>query len=69
MAFGLLLAIGIALLGVGILRDATQSERDRGPGSGPLDGTLRPVSRNGLRKGSPWYAMGGLVIVLAVLFA
>lgn len=67
MAFRLLLALGIALLGVGIFRDATQSERDRGPAGGLLYGTLRPVSRNGLRKGLPWYAMGGLVIVLAVL--
>ena len=69
MAFGLLLALGIALLGVGVIRDATQSELDKGAGRGPLDGTLRPASRKGLRKGLPWYAVGGLVIVLAILTA
>ena len=69
MAFGLLLALGIALLGVGVFRDATQSELDKGPGDGPLDGTLRPASRRGLRKGLPWYTVGSLVVVLAILTA
>jgi hypothetical protein len=65
----LFLVLGIVLVGVGVMRDVTQSELDKGPDGGALDGTLRPVSRKGLRKGLPWYVVGGLLSALAVLLS
>ena len=56
----------IALLALGVFRDVTQSERDKGPASGPLGGTLRPSSWSGLRSGLPWYLAGGLLFALVV---
>ncbi|MEO5609898.1 MAG: hypothetical protein ABIQ92_09590 [Ornithinibacter sp.] len=69
MVPGLLLILSFTLLGVGITRDARQSELDKGTDGGPLDGTLRPASWRGFRRGLPWYALGGILLVVFIVFA
>jgi hypothetical protein len=59
------LVAGLVFLSIGALRDMRRSEADKGPGNGPFNGTFRPVSLSGLRRGLPWYVVGGLLIALA----
>jgi hypothetical protein len=63
---GFALTVALALLSIGVWRDLSRSER-HGRRPGPLGGTLRPVSRQGLRAGLPFYILGALLL-LAVAF-
>jgi hypothetical protein len=49
-------------LGVGVLRDITRSEGDKGAAGGPLAGTLRRQSWAGFLRGLPWYVAGSQLL-------
>ena len=57
----------LVTLAIGVLLDVVQSEREKGPGGGPLDGTLRPLSWSGLRRGLPWYLTGSLLFAVVAV--
>jgi len=58
------LIAALLFLGVGVLRDITRSETDKGAGGGMLDGTFRPQSWAGFLRGLPWYLAGALLLAL-----
>ena len=59
-----ILILGMACLSVGVVRDVTRSEQDKGSGEGPLGGALRPLSWAGFTRGLPWYVVGGLLVAV-----
>lgn len=58
------LIAAVLLLGVGVLRDISRSEDEKGAGNGPLNGTFRPFAWTGFSRGLPWYLAGVLLLVV-----
>ena len=56
------LIAALLFLGVGVLRDITRAEGDKGAGGGPLAGTLRRQSWAGFLRGLLWYLAGSQLL-------